>query len=210
MYFDLSDPECIKSYYSIYTDTLKLISTVAEEFDEEDYEAAFRAVEWQTKNIKPISHYLERYSDYPKHFKNKMFGDSSQFFLEDGDGDCEHTRGLPLQLYYIEETYSFWDHDIDSIQDMLRNFFGLEFTMKQVKIAKHFLFMIYSRLYKAVDSYERIILPERKPLPESYVRRRREMVEKNWARLSEKSNRGRDFIDGKINEHGEYYNEGDK
>ncbi len=210
MYFDLSNPECIKNYYSVYTDTLKFNSTVAEEFDEQDYEAAFRAVEWQAKSIKPISHYLERYSDYPKHFKNKMFGDSPQFFLEDGYPDCEITKGKPFQLYYIEEDYYLWSHDIDHIQDMLRHHFGLEFTMKQVKIAKQFLFMIYSRLYKAVDSYERIRLPEIKPLPESYIKRRREMIEKNWVRLSEESDRNRDFIDGKVNEHGEYYNEGDK
>ncbi len=170
-----------------------------------DFDRAFDLIQEETKDIKPYTEYLEKKSDYPDRFPDWKFGDSSEYFLE-GDG-----KQLPPAVHcFIQEHEQLWSQDLTWVQnEVFRNTFGKEYTITQLQIAKVFLLMIYRQVTSNMFSHE-IVSVEQIPISKE-ARKERSIKWDEWHKEHErKLHLDKDFLDGKINEHGEHYNEGDK
>ena len=94
--------------------------------------------------------------------------------------------------------------------EILRNTRGKECTLVQVQIAKAFLLMLFNMMENKLFSYEIVEVPSSKVATRSLTAEELQEFDDSFKDIHDKVDRDKDFLDGKIDEHDEYYNEGDK
>jgi hypothetical protein len=70
--------------------------------------------------------------------------------------------------------------------------------------------MLFSMVENKLSSYEIVEVPSSKVTTRSLTAEELQESSKRFKHIYDKIDRDKDFLDGKINEHDEYYNEGDK
>ena len=173
----------------------------------EDIDSAWQLIEEETKDIPHYTKYLSKKSDYPELFPDWKFGETSEYFIPAGEGNS-----YPPNIAAFSNEYCYgWIHEDHFIQnEILRNGRGKECTLVQVQIAKAFLLMLFNMVENKLFSYEIVEVPSYKVMGRGLTAEELQELDDSFKDIYDKIDRDKDFLDGKINEHDEYYNEGDK
>jgi len=192
---------------TIFTGFVAGITGVNNSLTAEDIDSAWQIIEEETKDIPHYTEYLSKKSDYPELFPDWKFGETSEYFIAAG----ENNQCPPDIAAFTQEYLDVWTHDDLFIQnEILRNTRGKECTLVQVQIAKAFLLMLFSMVRNKFSSYEIVEVPSSKVMSRGLTAEELQELDDSFKDIYDKIDRDKDFLDGKINEHDEYYNEGDK
>ena len=192
---------------TIFTGFVAGITGVNNSLTAEDIDSAWQIIEEETKDIPHYTEYLSKKSDYPDLFSDWKFGETSEYFIPAGENNQ-----IPPNIDEFRQVhcYAWIQEDLFIQNEILRNSRGRECTLVQVQIAKAFLLMLFSMVENKLSSYEIIEVPSSKVTTRSLTAEELQESSKRFKKHYDKCDRDRDFRNGKINEHDEYYNEGDK
>jgi len=192
---------------TIFTGFVTGITSVNNSLTAEDIDSAWQLIEEETKDIPHYTEYLSKKSDYPELFPDWKFGEASEYFIPAGEGN----QYPPNIAAFLDEYCHGWIHEDHFIQnEILRNSRGKECTLVQVQIAKAFLLMLFNMMENKLFSYEIVEVPSYKVMGRGLTTEELQELDGSFKHIYDKIDRDKDFLDGKIDEHDEYYNEGDK